>query len=90
MLLWIAFGVAVTAAFVITVAFMVALCTIAKRADADLEIQLERSRFAAGLNHLSDVRSPSGRRFFPRSDSRRELTAAVEEVLDGETAGAGR
>ena len=84
MLLWIVLAVALVAAFAVTVVFTIALCRIAKRADEVLEAQLERSRFAAGLNHLSGLRSPTGRRFFPRSDSRRELTEAVEEVLDAE------
>ena len=88
MLLWIALALAVAGAFAVTLAFAFALCKTAQRADENLDAQLEVSRFAAGLNHLSDVRSPSGRRFFPRSGSRRELTEAVEEVLDAEPAGA--
>ena len=71
-------------------AFMLAEGDAADRARARFELaeayanavaQLDLVRFAAGLNHLSDVRSPSGRRFFPTPDARRELTEVVEEVF---------
>jgi hypothetical protein len=52
-----------------------------------MDAQLDLVRFAAGLNHLSDVRSPTGRRFFPTAQARRELTEAVEEVLESSLAG---
>jgi hypothetical protein len=47
-----------------------------------MDAQLDLVRFAAGLNHLSDVRSPSGRRFFPTARARQDLTEAVEDVFE--------
>lgn len=79
---WFVLGVALLVAFCAALALAVALGRSAKHADESMDAELELVRFAAGLNHLSDVRSPSGRRFFPTPQARRELTEVVEEVLE--------
>jgi hypothetical protein len=84
---WILLGVALSVAFCMALAFALALGRSAKHADESMDAQLDLVRFAAGLNHLSDVRSPTGRRFFPTPQARRELTEAVEEVLESSLAG---
>lgn len=81
MLPWIVLGAVLVATFLAALLFAVALGRASGRADESMDEQLDLVRFAAGLNHLSDVRSPSGRRFFPTPDARRELTEVVEEVF---------
>jgi hypothetical protein len=82
MLPWLVLGAVSLAVFGAALTFAVALGRAAAHADESIDAQLDLVRFAAGLNHLSDVRSPSGRRFFPTPGARRELTDAVEEVLE--------
>ena len=84
--LWIGVGLAFLLIFCVAVLFAVALGTIAQRADEGMEAQLERARLAAGLNRLSEVRSPSGRRFFPTSRSRHDLTEVVNEAFGDRSA----
>jgi hypothetical protein len=57
----------------------VALGRSAARADEAVDAELELIRLTARLTALTEVRSPSGRRFFPTPQARREL---AETVLD--------
>ena len=64
----------------------VALGRSAKRADEALDRSPELAEIAASLKPLSAERSPSGRRFFPTPEARRELAEMVYDVLDTKTA----
>ena len=59
-----------------------ALVTAAKRADEAAQGELELIGLATRLTSLSEVRSPSGRRFYPTARARRELAEQVYEVLE--------
>jgi len=64
----------------------VALGRSAKRPDEAVDRSPELAEIAASLKPLSAERSPSGRRFFPTPEARRELAEMVYDVLDTKTA----
>lgn len=79
MLVALAAGVLVLALFGVAVAVALALGRSAARADEAVDAELELIRLTAQLTPLAEVRSPTGRRFFPTPQARREL---AETVLD--------
>jgi hypothetical protein len=86
MLVWLVLGVLVVVMFGAALACAFALGTSAKRADEAFERELELIRLAARFTMLTEERSPSGRRFFPTPQARRELAETVHEVLEAGTA----
>ena len=60
--------------------FAFALVTVARRADESDDDLLGALRAAAALERLEDVRSPSGKPFFPDPKSRWELADALHDV----------
>jgi len=86
MLLWIEIAAAAFAVFCASLMLAVALGRSAKRADEAVDGSPELAEIAASLKPLSAERSPSGRRFFPTPEARRELAEMVHDVLDTKTA----
>ena len=86
--LWLDIAAVVLAVFCASLALAVALGRSARRADEAVESSPELAEIAASLKPLSAERSPSGRRFFPTPQARRELAELVHDALD--TVGAAR
>src|SRR2546423_13525799 len=84
--LWIEIAGVLLAAFGASLTLAVALGRSAKRADEAVESLPEVAEIATRLKPLSAERSPSGRRFFPTPEARRELAELVHEVLETKTA----
>ena len=84
--LWAEIAAVLFAVFCATLTLAVALGRSAKRADEAVERLPELAEIAASLKPLSAERSPSGRRFFPTPQARRELAEMVAELLDTRTA----
>lgn len=81
-MLLVALGALAIVSFCAMLAFAVALGNSAKRADEATEGELELIGIAARLTSLSEVRSPTGRRFYPTARARRDLAEQVYEVLE--------
>ena len=79
MLVLVAVGLLVLVLVGLAVAVALALGRSAARADEAFDAELELIRLTARLTPLAEVRSPTGRRFFPTPQARREL---AETVLD--------
>jgi hypothetical protein len=84
--LWVDIVAVLLAVFALTLTFAVALGYSAKRADEAVESLPELAEIAASLRPLSAKRSPSGRRFFPTPQARRELAEMVHDLLNTKTA----
>jgi hypothetical protein len=69
------------AAICAALAVAIALGASAKRADAADDAELEMIRLSARLTALGRVRSPSGRRFYPTPQARRELAESVSTLF---------
>jgi hypothetical protein len=80
--LWVAIAVLLVAVIAATLMLGVALGLSAKSADEAVENLPELAEIAASLRPLSARRSPSGRRFFPTPQARRELAELVHDVLN--------
>jgi hypothetical protein len=80
--LWIGILAVVLSAFAVSLTFAVALGRSARRADETVESFPELAELTTRLKPLSAERSPSGRRFFPTPQARRELAEMVHEVLE--------
>jgi hypothetical protein len=76
-----ALGALLIVAFCAALALAVALGKSAKQTDAADEAELELIRLSARLTALSRVRSPSGRRFYPTPQARRELAESVSTLF---------
>jgi hypothetical protein len=61
--------------------FGIALGRSAKCADEAVDSLPELAEIAMTLTQLSDVRSPSGRYFYPTLEARRELAEIVHDAL---------
>jgi hypothetical protein len=81
MMLWVEIGAALLVLFCGSLLFAIALGRAAKCADEAVESLPELAEIALTLTQLSDVRSPSGRYFFPTLEARRELAEIVHEAL---------
>ena len=74
------------AACCVTLLVVLPMLRGSRRADEASEFMLEAARREAALNQLSEIRSPSGSRFFMTERARRELADALQDLVEVTTA----